>query len=482
MMVAVRIERDGAALDALTLGPGEHGIGRAPDNAVVLCDKAVSFRHALLRVGETEAELLDAGSLNGIFVDGEKVGKVVFTRPLAADFCGLRLVFTPQAPPKKRLALPAGQGLATRPAIRLAMAALALCAFLAAWLPDHYAVNAWLRTEALQRGALLARFLAGENVVPLQARLPDQLRTASVAAENGVRGVLVADPYGKVLAPAKEMGSVLDASRAAQAAKAQGLTLWTSPDGDTVLACPIRDGATLLGLAVVVFNPDQALSPPSRAGGLVLGLFAAALAWVAAAWCVERLSLGPMRRMAEDIGVALKSGAAALSVVPASREAAELKSAVERTLLLVPTDASGRAGSSKAPDAPVPGHAAGSAAASQSCAADAALAASSTRQGTSPSEEGPPAEAGEWCLIDPASYRLVGWSPAFAGRLACRDLAAPVHLLSALADPALLAAVADLLDDPAGNAVHRVGNQPLAARKEPGADPGLIRVRLTETP
>jgi len=76
----------------------------------------------------------------------------------------------------------------------------------------------------------------------------------------------------------------------------------------------------------------------------------------------------------------------------------------------------------------------------------------------------------------------VGWSPAFAGRLACRDLTAPVHLLSALADPALLAAVADLLDDPAGSAVHRVENQPLAARKEPGVDPGLIRVRLTETP
>ena len=463
MIVAVRIERDGVVLDTLTLGEGEHGIGRAPDNAVVLDDKAVSSCHALLRVREAEAELLDQGSLNGVFVEGEKIGKVVFSRALAADFCGLRLVFTPKAPPKKRLTLPSGGGLGTRPAILLSTAALALCAFLAAWLPAEHALNVCIRTEALQRGALLARSLAEENSVPLQAKLLDQLRTASVAAENGVRQAIVADPYGKVLAPPREMGRVLDDPEVNKAAKTQGLSLWTMPDGEAVLACPIRDGATLLGLALVFFNPDQALSPPSRVGGLLFGLLVAALAWGTAAWGLLRLSLRPIRMAAEDIGVALKSGTTALTIVPASREVAELKHAVERALLLIPTGISSQAAPPQAP----PAVADASAWDAPGCGQPASQASSA-------------ADDAVWCLLNLASCRLIAWSPSFAVHLRSRDMVPPVHLLSALADPAMLAAVAGIVDDPAGDAARQVENQPLAARKEPGPEPCTVRVRITE--
>jgi hypothetical protein len=45
----------------------------------------------------------------------------------------------------------------------------------------------------------------------------------------------------------------------------------------------------------------------------------------------------------------------------------------------------------------------------------------------------------------------------------------------------MLAALAGVVDDPAGEAARQVENRPFTARKEPGPQPGTIRVRLTET-
>lgn len=471
MIVQVSIERDGEVLATRTLGRGEHGIGRAPDNAVVLADKAVSSHHAVLRVGDDGVELLDQGSLNGIFVDGEKVGKILCDRPVTADICGFRLVLSPKAPPKRHLPRPRLR-LATRPAILALAAVLAVGAFVAAWLPARNGLDTLRQREALQRGALLARSLAEQNLVPLHAKLLDQLRTASVAAEEGVRQAVVTDPYGKVLAPPTDLGKVLDDPQIRQSLKEPGLRLWTGPEGDTVLACPIRDGQTVLGLAVIVFKPELALPPLDRTGGALLGLLAVGLLWAAASWGILRLALGPVRLVAEDIGVALKSGGRELAVVPASDEVAELKHAVERLLVLAPAGAASPGDPARATGA-------------------SGLAAGSMAQGVRANDDrahdaGPPtpppagADDAAWCLLDLAGYRLTDWSPGFAAHLRSRDLAPPVHLLSALADPAMLAAVAGAVDDPAPDAVRQVENRALTARKEPGPGPGTVRVRITE--
>lgn len=462
MIVHVRIERDGAVLDTLTLGQGEHSIGRAEDNAVILADKAVSSRHALLRVHETEVELLDQGSLNGIFVDGEKVAKVAFSRALTADLCGLRLVLTAKAAPKKHYAFLSTAAMGTRPALLLATAALALGVFFAAWLPARNAFDALARRETLQRGALLARSLAEQNVVPLQAKLLDQLRIASVAAEEGVRQAVVTDPYGKVLAPGKDLGKVQTDPQLGKAGKEQGLSIWTGPEGDVVLACPIRSGQDLLGLALVYYRPELAFAPLDRAGGTALGLVVALLLWAAAAWAILRTALRPIRIVAEDIGVALKSGSRELAIAPASVEMVELKRAVERLLVLAPASGPGygeQGLASMASSVPVP---TASPSAQPACA--------------TPGES----DGAAWCQLDLASYQLTGWSPAFAGHLRVPDMLPPVHLLSSLADPDVLAAVAGALDDPAEDAVRRIENQALMARKEPGPQPGTVRVCITE--
>ncbi|QLA14665.1 FHA domain-containing protein [Desulfolutivibrio sulfoxidireducens] len=472
MKLGLSIERDGSVVSTRQLGPGEYGIGRTPENAVVLPDPAVSSRHALLRVGEKTAELVDMESLNGIFLDGRKVGKITIGRALEVDICDYRLRFSPKA--DRRRLLPAMPALNQRLAILVATAFLALAGLSAAWLPGMQAMTEARLAEGLRRGALLARFLAEQNVLPLRAKLLDQVRTTPISAEDGVRQAFVADPYGKILAPPKDLGKGLDSPEALAAAREPGISLWTEASGETFVAAPIRDDAGVLGVAVIAYDPDRAVPPLALPPALAVGAACVAVLWLLVAVGLVRLTLRPVRRLAEDIGVALKSGAGALSFVPPSREYAELKRAAERLLVLVPpSEPSGSSG---------PGRAA-AAAAARATPPGAPWAARLEPSGTPDGEAqaAMPGEAGQdWCVLELDSFLLTGWSPAFTAHLAAPDLAPPVHLLTALADPALLAAVAGVVEDPSPQAARQVEGRRAAASKGPGPKPGTVRVAITE--
>ncbi len=484
MKLGLTIERDGAAVATLELGQGEHGIGRTPDNAVVLPDPAVSSRHAVLRVGEKSADLKDMESLNGIFLDGRKVGKITIVRPVEVDICGYRLRLTPRS--DRRFQLPAMPALNLRLAILAATAVVALAGLLAVWLPGRQAISEERLAEGLRRGALLARFLAEQNVLPLRAKLLDHVRVTPVSAENGVRQALVADPYGKILAPPKDMGKSLDSPEALRAAKEPGISLWTSASGETFVAAPIRDDAGVLGVALISYDPARAVPPAGVSSGVVLGVVCAALVWVVVALGLIRMTLGPVRRLAEDIGVALKTGAGGLTFVPPSGEYAELKRAAERLLVLVPAaesaDAASRSGKSGRPGPQQTPAAVGAERAAPLECPPAGSRAERTGGIELPVQaEAPVAASGEdWCLLELESFQMTGWSPAFAAHLAVPDLAPPVHLLTALADPALLAAVAGAVDDPSPEAVRPVEGRQVQARKTPGSNPGTVRVLITE--
>jgi hypothetical protein len=486
MKLGLRIERDGKPIAVLELGPGEHAVGRAPDCAVVLPDRAVSSRHALLRVGEKSAELIDQESLNGIFLDGRKVGRLAIDREMTAEIGGYRLHFHPKAKARPAPSLPA---LNLRPAVLLVLAVLALGTLAAVWIPGRAATDEARQREGLRRGALLVRFLAEQNVSALRAKHLDQVRVTPVSAEEGVLQAFVTDPYGKILAPPKDMGRGLDNPRALRAAKEPGVSLWTEPSGETILTCPIRDGETLLGLAYLAFDPDRAVPGPDPAAGLAVGLVCAALLWGLCGAVILRLTLRPARRLAEDMGVALKSGSGSLGFRPPCREYAELALAAERLLALIP--AAGPAG----PDlqaARAPQQQAQPAQPAQPPRPDAAGSGPPTAAGlpgaampdARPNEpDGSDGTGGDaaWCLLSLDGYRLVDWSPAFAAHLAAPDLAPPVHLLTALADPALLSAVAEAVEDPDPKAARQVQGRSLAAVKRPGAAPGTVRVAITET-
>lgn len=55
------------------LEPGITAIGRGPDQDIFLDDVTVSRTHAELTVGEGPPSIKDAGSTNGIYVNGERL-------------------------------------------------------------------------------------------------------------------------------------------------------------------------------------------------------------------------------------------------------------------------------------------------------------------------------------------------------------------------------------------------------------------------
>ncbi len=60
-----------------SLEAGEVLIGRDPDNDIFLDDVTVSRRHAVIKDSPRGLELVDTGSLNGTYVDRERVESVV---------------------------------------------------------------------------------------------------------------------------------------------------------------------------------------------------------------------------------------------------------------------------------------------------------------------------------------------------------------------------------------------------------------------
>lgn len=69
-------------------------IGRHPDSGIFLDDVTVSRRHAEVRRGEGGLFLLaDAGSLNGTYVDGERIEEVALREGAQVQVGKYRLVF-----------------------------------------------------------------------------------------------------------------------------------------------------------------------------------------------------------------------------------------------------------------------------------------------------------------------------------------------------------------------------------------------------
>jgi hypothetical protein len=76
--------------------PGPNSIGRSIKNRVVLDDRAVSRRHAVLMVHEAgECEVGDADSRSGVVLNGRQVQGIIRVTPGdVLQICGFRLLFT----------------------------------------------------------------------------------------------------------------------------------------------------------------------------------------------------------------------------------------------------------------------------------------------------------------------------------------------------------------------------------------------------
>jgi pSer/pThr/pTyr-binding forkhead associated (FHA) protein len=70
---------DGGEVVVIAVGEGSLRLGRGLAADVVLEDRSVSRRHAVISCRDGETVLLDDRSLNGVFVNGERVGQATLS-------------------------------------------------------------------------------------------------------------------------------------------------------------------------------------------------------------------------------------------------------------------------------------------------------------------------------------------------------------------------------------------------------------------
>jgi hypothetical protein len=110
---------------ALQLGESEFTLGRDPSSSLVLDDRELSRRHAVIRRGPSGWEIHDLGSSNGIRVQGHRMecallsdGDEIRLGPFVLVYSGDRIAAPRPIPPPPPPVLRQGTGRATRPARR----------------------------------------------------------------------------------------------------------------------------------------------------------------------------------------------------------------------------------------------------------------------------------------------------------------------------------------------------------------------------
>src|ERR1700733_8715447 len=79
-METLVLKFENSVLKEITLGSKEVSIGRSPENAMIIDNPAVSHYHARVFREENRFMLEDFGSMNGTFVNGQRV-KMVTLKP-----------------------------------------------------------------------------------------------------------------------------------------------------------------------------------------------------------------------------------------------------------------------------------------------------------------------------------------------------------------------------------------------------------------
>lgn len=65
--------KDGQPTREITVNQSEFLIGRGPDCNLILHDSAISRHHCIIRLAKDEATLVDLGSSNGTYCNGQRV-------------------------------------------------------------------------------------------------------------------------------------------------------------------------------------------------------------------------------------------------------------------------------------------------------------------------------------------------------------------------------------------------------------------------
>ncbi len=474
-MLELTILKNGAVLETRSLPPGEYGVGRDEGNAIVLRDPAVSGRHALLTVQDQGCRVRDLDSTNGTFCEGQRITTRDCSGPCELQLGAHLLRLAPAASETAKPSASGKGGLRALPpalVVYSVLATVVLIMGLFFYLPLQGAIRNYQQREALERGIILLRYLAEINSYPLARQDLDQVRVLPVSKEDGVVYAYVLDTYGKVLAPAQELGRFLELPGLDQALQRPELQIWVGPDGERVLYLPILQSRTRIGSALLGYNLGHAVAALESVGsGRAMVLFVIMLVLaLGGGWYILRVFLRPLRQLSEEAGICLKERRDQLQFAGGYRELKGLVELFNRLLYLVNT----RGAPTERKDASAKPFTA-------SAAPEAAPPARDVPPSVEPQVAAPAPEVGADQALDPELpactlhlQRFVllscneGFRRLFPGPEGGGHWPAETHLLVLFQDPELLGAVSGLAENPAPQAsVQVAGERNLTVEKHP---------------
>ena len=350
MKCSLEIRKGAETVLSRELVPGEYAVGRKDGNDIVLADKSISGKHAVITVSKKKVVITDPGSRNGVLLQGKRIKKQSFAKDFSVQLGPFLLHFalgaadagqqTSKSKEAKK-AVQASKSLfaSLNPRVLVCCVVFCFALFMAVvyYAPLKAALESGREREALARGFLLARYLGAVNQLPLEEKRMDVLRTDPSNTEEGVRYAYVVDPYGKVLAPAQEMGKFLKLRKIDKALADPKLRAWDGDDGEQIIFYPIKEFDKLLGAAIIGYDLERAVAVQgSGYGGTAAMLFLVSL-FVAGLCCFVLLRglLSPLRALAEDAGVSLKQRQDHVGFKATYAELQALVEAINRMLLLI---------------------------------------------------------------------------------------------------------------------------------------------------
>lgn len=113
-MPKLTLKFDNAILGEVPVGTKEVSIGRSPDNGLVIDNPAVSHYHARVFNEEGRLMLEDFGSMNGTFVNGQRI-KMIALKPGDSVVVGKHTILVSDSRDMEAFAS-SGRGVATKPA------------------------------------------------------------------------------------------------------------------------------------------------------------------------------------------------------------------------------------------------------------------------------------------------------------------------------------------------------------------------------
>jgi hypothetical protein len=394
-MGRVLIVRIGDRTEHRELQEGSLTIGREASCDLCFADSRLSRHHAKLEVTPHEVRLVDLDSLNGTWINGERVQEKALTledvvsmgrmqmslestpptrtrddsdvpqaplhlvplnpsRPIltaeeADTFPGptsstadldqtIPLALPLPIPPPRRKA-----NLAFRKLLRhtaswpwatkfyLIVAGIAFVSYFALAVPLVGAMRSSLKDESLLRARALLRYLAADNEVLLAEQKLRELSLDRLLQEPGVKDALILDLDGKILAPSVRAGELLLQIEGIQTKTPEIYTFYLGHTGSGHYNLVLPLIHRGRRVGIGVLTYSIA-GRGSVAVELILGFLVIAAATAGAVVAAKRMTMNPMATLTDDVESVIKTDADFVDSEQPYRELGALAESINRLI------------------------------------------------------------------------------------------------------------------------------------------------------